>query len=90
LVEFEWDETKRLRTIEERGLDFRDARHLFDGRPVYSYPSPREGEDRIVSVGLIERRPIAVVWLERDGVCRIISMRRARDAEETKFCALYR
>ena len=38
-MHFEWDETKRLRTIEEHGLDFRDARHLFDGRPIYSYLS---------------------------------------------------
>jgi uncharacterized DUF497 family protein len=30
---FEWDETKRLKTLAERGLDFRDARLLFDGRP---------------------------------------------------------
>jgi len=55
-MEFEWDERKRLQTLQQRGLDFRDARHLFDGRPVYSYPSPREGKDRVVSVGLIERR----------------------------------
>jgi uncharacterized protein (DUF4415 family) len=58
LTDFEWDETKRLRTIEERGLDFRDARHVFDGRPLYSYPSPRDDEDRIVSVGSLERRLI--------------------------------
>jgi uncharacterized DUF497 family protein len=90
LMDFEWDETKRLRTIEARGLDFRDARHLFDGRPLYSYPSPRDEEDRIVSVGPLQRRLIAVVWMERKGICRIISMRRARDAEERKFRALYR
>jgi uncharacterized DUF497 family protein len=49
MLEFEWDESKRLKTIAERGLDFRDAWQLFDGRPVYSYPSPREGEERIVT-----------------------------------------
>jgi len=88
-MDFEWDETKRLRTLHERGLDFRDARRLFDGRPLYSYPSLRFGEDRVVSIGLLEHRLIAVVWTERDGARRIISMRRARDAEERKFRALY-
>jgi uncharacterized DUF497 family protein len=88
-VDFEWGETKRLRTLQERGLDFRDDRHLFDGTPLYTYPSARDGEDRIVSVGLLERRLIAVVSMERDGIYRIISMRRARDAEERKFRALY-
>jgi uncharacterized DUF497 family protein len=88
-MDFEWDETKRLRTLRERGLDFRDARQLFDGRPLYSYPSLRFGEDRVVSIGLLERRLIAAVWMERNGARRIISMRRARDAEERKFRALY-
>jgi uncharacterized protein len=61
-IKFEWDENKRLSTLAERGLDFRDARHLFDGRPFYSYPSPREGEDRTVSIGSLAGRMIAVVW----------------------------
>lgn len=88
-MQFEWDETKRQKTLEERGLDFRDARHLFDGRLVYSYPSPRGDEDRIVSVGPLEGRCIAVVWMQRLGARRIISMRRAIDGEERKHRALF-
>jgi len=88
-MQFEWDETKRQKPLEERGLDFRDARHLFDGRLVYSYPSPRGDEDRIVSVGTLEGRCIAVVWMQRPGARRIISMRRARDGEERKHRALF-
>jgi uncharacterized protein len=85
---FEWDEMKRLRTLRERGLDFRDARPLFDGRALYSYRrcawrGPRR-KHRV-----LEQRLIAVVWTERNGACRIISMRRARDAEERKFRELY-
>lgn len=86
---FEWDEAKRLRTLRERGPDFRDARLLFDGRPFYSYPSLRFGEDRVVSIGLLEQRLIAIVWTERNGAYRIISVRRATDAEERKFRALF-
>jgi hypothetical protein len=56
---------------------------------LYSYASPREGENRVVSVGLLEARCIAVVWTERDAARRIISMRRARDAEERKYRALF-
>ena len=88
-MDFEWDEDKRLSTLAERGLDFRDAWQLFDGRPLYSYPSPREGEDRIVSVGLVSRRTIAVVWVDRNRARRIISMRRARNAEERKYRSLF-
>ncbi len=88
-MEFEWDEEKRLRTLRERGLDFREAAPFFDGRALYSYPSPRADEARFVSVGLVEQRFIAIVWMERDGARRIISMRRARDAEERLYRALF-
>jgi uncharacterized protein len=88
-VNYEWDETKRLATLAERGLDFRDARQLFDGRPLCSYPSPREGEERIVSIGVVSGRMIAVVWIDRDGSRRVISMRRARNAEERKYRSLF-
>jgi uncharacterized protein len=87
-MEFEWDENKRQRTLDERGLDFRDVRHLFDGRPLFSYLSPRANERRVVSIGLLEGRCIAAVWMERDTAQRIISMRRARDGEERKYRAL--
>jgi uncharacterized DUF497 family protein len=33
-MEFEWSEAKRLWTLNDRDIDFRDARHLVDGRPV--------------------------------------------------------
>jgi uncharacterized protein len=85
---FEWNEAKRQLTLLERGLDFRDARQLFDGRPLFSYPSPRGDEDRVVSVGSLEGRFVAVVWMQRAGSRRIISMRRARDAEERRYRAL--
>jgi len=86
---FEWDESKRLRTLKERGLDFRDAPRLFDGRPLFSYPSPRRGERRFVSVALLASWLVTVVWIDRDGVRRIIPMRRAGNAEEKQFRALF-
>jgi len=87
-MEFEWDSEKRSLNLGKHGLDFRDAHRLFDGRPLYTYPSPRDGEVRFVSVGLVEHRLIAVVWLQRDRVTRIISMRRARDGEKRAYRAL--
>ena len=88
-MRFGWWEPKRLETLERRGLDFRDAPRLFDGRPLYSYPSSRGDEDRFVSVGLLASWLIAVVWMDRDDVRRIISMRRASHAEERQFRQLF-
>ena len=88
-MKFEWSEEKRLWTLEDRALDFRDAGLLFDGRPLYTYPSPREEEARFESVGSTGRHCIAVIWMEREGVRRIISMRRAWHAEERALRSLY-
>jgi uncharacterized protein len=81
----EWNEAKRLRVLRERGIDFLRAAELFDGRPVYSYPSPRGVEVRWVSVGVVLGRCIAVVWTRRGDAVRIVTARRARDGEERRY-----
>lgn len=81
----EWDEAKRLRVLRERGLDFLRAAELFDGRPVYSYPSPRGEKMRWVSVGVVLGRCIAVVWTRRGEAVRIVTARRARNGEERRY-----
>ncbi len=89
-VEFSWDEPKRNWVLAERGIDFlRVAFALFDGRPLLTVPTPRDDEERFLSVGPIEGRFFAVVWTWRDGAVRIITARRARDAEEKRYRALY-
>jgi uncharacterized protein len=93
-MDFEWDENKRAANLREHSLDLMDATRLFDGRPVYTYPSPRRGEERFVTVGFITVGPstykgFAVVWTERAQAIRIISFRRARDAEERKYRAIF-
>jgi uncharacterized DUF497 family protein len=45
-MDFEWWEAKRLAVLRERGIDFVDAQALFDGRPLYTVPSPRGTEER--------------------------------------------
>ena len=88
-MNFEWDEKKRALNLAERGLDLIDATPLFDGRPVFTYPSPRHGEERFVTVGQLANRFFAVVWTERVDAVRLISFRRARDAEERKYRAIF-
>jgi len=86
---FEWDEAKRLSTLQERGLDFIDAVAIFDGRPVIHAVAKNSEEERIVSVAVIKNKCFAVVWTWRGKVRRIICFRRARDGEEKKYHALY-
>jgi uncharacterized DUF497 family protein len=62
---------------------------LFDGRPVITYPSPRADEARFVTVGLLVDQFVAVVWTEREGAVRLISLRRARNAEQRAYREIF-
>jgi uncharacterized protein len=88
-VEYSWDEPKREWVLAERGIDFLRVTTLFDGRPLLTVPAPRDDEERFLSVGPIDGRFFAVIWTWRDGTVRIITARRARDAEEERYRALY-
>jgi uncharacterized DUF497 family protein len=88
-MEFEWSETKRLKVFADRGLDFLEGRELFDGRPVVRLPSPRGNEERWMEIGEIGGRLVVVVWCRRSEKVRIITMRRARDAEARRYRELY-
>ena len=86
---FDWDPPKRDFNRERHKLDLLDGQILFDGRPVVTWPSPRGDEMRFVTVGPIGPKFYAVVWTERNGDIRLISFRRARDAEEKSYRARF-
>ena len=89
-MEFSWDETKREWVLAERGIDFlRVAFSLFDGRPLLTVATPRGDEERFMSIGPVEGRFFAVIRTWREGTIRIVTARRARDAEEKRYRALY-
>jgi uncharacterized protein len=88
-MEFEWSEAKRLTVLTERGLDFIDAQAFFDGRPLIAVPSPHGEEERWLTIGELNGILLAVVWMWRGQVIRIITMRKARDGEKRRYQALY-
>ena len=77
-----FDEAKRLKTLQERGLDFIDAPKVFAGTWLV-IPDDRfdYGEDRFISFGELDGRAVAMVWTWREDTRRIISMRHVH-AEE--------
>jgi len=89
-MDFEWSEAKRLRVLQERGIDFlRVADVLFDGRPTLTVPSPRGDEERFLSLVPIEGKLFAVIWIWRGEAIRLVTARRARDGEEKRYRAAY-
>lgn len=89
-MEFEWDEAKRRANIREHKVDFVDAAQIFDGRPAFTYHSPRHDEDRWGTVGMMDDGKLSlVVWTKRHGRTRIIAAYRADDWEIRAYQALY-
>ncbi|WP_375457525.1 BrnT family toxin [uncultured Methylobacterium sp.] len=43
------------------------------------------GEARWVTASGLDGRMVIVVWTERDGECRIISLRKANEREQAQF-----
>lgn len=73
-MEFEWDETKRQATIEERGVDILWAALIFDGAVLTREDDRKDyGEKRFISLGLVENVPYIVIYTERNGKMRLIT-----------------
>ena len=86
---FEWDEEKRLSNLEKHSLDFSSADLIFDGRPRRTWLSDFVAERRYLTTALVNGRLVTMVWTERGDRIRVISLRRARDAEEREYRALH-
>ncbi len=89
MVGFEWDEDKQRSNKEKHGIDFLRARILFDGRPVLTVATSRGEEARFATTGAVDDRYYTAIWTLRGEKVRIISVRKARDAEKRKYRAVH-
>ena len=73
-LDFDWDETKRLSNLEERGVDFKDAALIFEG-PVIEKEDTRKdyGEQRFRALGKVDDEYYIVAYTLRGSICWIIS-----------------
>ncbi|MBC2775385.1 BrnT family toxin [Rhizobium sp. AQ_MP] len=77
-----FDPDKRLKALNERGLDFARADEVFAGPHLTIQDDRRDyGEVRFMTIGLLDRRMVVMIWTHRDPALRIISMRKANDRE---------
>lgn len=80
---YEWDDAKSNENLSKHGLSFEDAEAVFAG-PCVSFEDDRfdYGEQRFITLGLLEGRAIVVAHTPRGENTRIISMRKANKREE--------
>ena len=86
-MKFVWDEKKRKKTLQERGLDFADAKKVFEGA-TFTFEDDRfdYGERRVVTFGLLGADVVVIVHTESEKEIRVISMRKGdKDEQETYF-----
>lgn len=66
-MEFEWDESKRLRILKERRVDILYAALIFEGDVLTRIDDRRDyGEPRFISLGMVEDECFVVVHTQRD------------------------
>lgn len=88
-MEFEWDEDKRLTNLAKHRLDFRDAPVIFRSAHIIVPSRQDRGEARLLATARVHGQFVTVVYTMRGGRCRIISMRSARNVEQTKYRELH-
>ena len=78
-----WTEAKRLKTLQERGLDFARADEVFAGlHATRATHGGGAGETRYITAGFLDRRMVVMVWTPRGATRHIISMRHAHAKEQ--------
>jgi uncharacterized protein len=81
-----FDRAKREQTLRKRGIDFKDAKHVFAGQTLdreddrFNY-----SEVRMQTVGYLNGRMVMIVWTLRGAARRVISMRKCNAKEQKKF-----
>ena len=83
-----WDETKRQRTLQDRDIDFADVVR-FDFLNAQIRPDLRRdyGEPRFRVIGMLDGRLHVLIFAPRADARRVISLRRANAREHRKWAA---
>ena len=82
-MKFTWDEAKRKSNITKHGFDFVDAEHVFKGA-TFTFEDNRftYGEQRFITLGMLNAIVVVIAHTEHDDVVHIISMRKATKNEQ--------
>jgi len=81
VTSFEYDPAKSRSNKEKHGIDFEEAKALWEDERLLEAPARTEDELRFVAIGCIGGKHWAAVYALRGNIVRIISVRRARKRE---------
>ena len=78
---FDFDARKSQMNLEKHGIDFEEAKLLWDDPDLLEIPARIEDEPRFMVIGRIANTHWSGIMTYRGDAIRIISIRRARDQE---------
>jgi uncharacterized DUF497 family protein len=85
-MRYSYDQSKRDKVLEERGLDLADAGQVFEGFYLSRDDTKHsDGEQRTQTLGMLSGELVLVVWAPRPGERRIITMWKANEKERRKY-----
>lgn len=85
-MDFEWDETKRLKNFEKHGVDFLKAALIFEGTTLTKKDTRKDyGEDRFITLGMVDGDVYCVTHTKRNGRMRIISAWKGGRKEHDRY-----
>ena len=82
-----YDPKKRTANLKKHGLDFNDASTVIESGHIVTFEDRRfdYGEERFITLGLLNDDVVVIVTSETQDEIRIISMRKATRHEQTIF-----
>jgi len=80
-MKYEYDNNKSLSNKQKHGIDFEEAKLLWNDDRMVEILTSYEGEERFINIGKINVKFYTVVTTIRKENIRIISARRARKKE---------
>jgi uncharacterized DUF497 family protein len=85
-MQIEFDNVKRNATLVARGLDFARCDAVFAGPTLTQLDGRVDyGEERFITLGLLDALWVVLVWTPRGANRRIISMRFANEREIKRY-----
>jgi uncharacterized DUF497 family protein len=80
-MKYEYDENKSVSNKQKHGIDFEEAKALWDDDRLLEIKTSFSNEERYVNIGKIQNKFFTVVVTYREDKIRIISARRSRQKE---------
>ncbi len=80
-MKYEYDNNKSLSNKQKHGIDFEEAKLLWNDDMMIEVTASHEDEKRFINIGKINTKFYTVITTLRDDKIRIISARRARKKE---------